>query len=138
MSKLATVSVGLSVIIFVVVIPFLEVSPTHIFNPEWPSHARLHVAWQLMTNAALSMLALGCVWGARSPRIGISIALIPIVSFLMSFALKSGYGGSLFHTDGTQMALGGVNVALLIMIPLTCLLLVSLWKTTAPTQTQGV
>ena len=138
MSKLATASVGLSVIIFVVLIPFLEVSPTHIFNPEWPSHARLHVAWQLMTNAALSILALGCVWSARSPQIGIGIALIPIVSFLMAFTLRSVYGGSLFHTDGTQIAVGGINVAVLIMIPLTALLLVSLWKTKAPAQKRGV
>lgn len=138
MPKLATASVGLSVIIFVVLIPILEVSPTHIFNPEWPSHARLHVAWQLMTNAALSILALGCVWSSRFPRMGVCIALIPIVSFLMAFTLRSFYGGSLFHTDGTQIEIGGINVAVLIMIPLTALLLVSLWKTKTPAQKQGV
>jgi len=138
MSKLATASVCLSVIIFVVLIPVLEVSPTHIFNPEWPSHARLHVAWQLMTNAALSILALGCVWSARSPRIGIGIALIPIASFLMAFILRSVYGGSMVHTDGTQIAVGGINVAVLIMIPLTALLLVSLWKMKPAAQKRGV
>jgi len=138
MSKLATASVGFSVIIFTVLIPVLEVSPTHVFNLEWPSHARLHVAWQLLTNAALSILALGCVWSARSPRIGICIALIPIVSFLTAFTLRSVYGGSLFHTDGTQIAVGGINVAVLIMIPLTALLLVSLWTVNAATQKQGV
>lgn len=138
MLKLDTASVGLSVIIFVVLIPVLEISPTHIFNAQWPSHARLHIAWQLMTNAALSIVALGCVWSARSPRIGIGIALIPVVSFLTAFTLRPVYGGSLLHTDGTQIAVGGINVAVLIMIPLTALLLVSLWKANASPQKSGV
>jgi len=138
MSKLATASVGFSVIIFTVLIPVLEVSPTHVFNPEWPSHARLHIAWQLLTNAALSILALGCVWSARSPRIGICIALITVVSFLTAFTLRFVYGGSMLHTDGTQIAVGGINVAVIIMIPLTALLLASLWKTKAPAQKHGV
>lgn len=87
-----------------------------------------------MTNAALSILALGCVWSARLPRIGICIALIAVVSFLAAFTLRFVYGGSLFHTDGTQIAVGGINVAVLIMVPLTVLLLVSLWTVNAATQ----
>ena len=44
----------------------------------------------------------------------------------------------MLHTDGTQIAVGGINVAVIIMIPLTALLLASLWKTKAPAQKHGV
>ncbi|CAA0108842.1 Uncharacterised protein [Halioglobus japonicus] len=128
MPKFVTLSVGLSAIVFAVLIPVLELNSTHLTNPEWPSHARLHEAWQLLTNAAISVLALGCVWTNRAPRIGISLALMIGVSFLTAWALGSIYGGSMLHTDGTQMAVGGINVAVIVVIALTALLLASLWK----------
>ena len=132
MLKFATTSVGLSAIIFVVLIPVLELSSTHLTNPDWPSHARLHEAWQLLTNAAISALALGCVWTARAPRIGISLSLMICVSFLVAWALGSVYGGSMLHTDGTQLAVGGINVAVIVVIALTALLVASFWKAKVP------
>tara|TARA_R110001592_G_scaffold363372_2_gene686319 strand:- start:202372 stop:202794 length:423 start_codon:yes stop_codon:yes gene_type:complete len=140
MPKFATLSVGLSAIVFAVLIPVLELNSTHLTNSEWPSHARLHEAWQLLTNAAISVLALGCVWTNRAPRIGIILALMICASFLTAWALRSVYGGSMLHTDGTQMAVGGINVAVIVVIALTGVLLASFWKTKVFnfSQTQGV
>ena len=140
MHKFSTASVGLSAIIFAVLIPALELNSTHLTNPDWPSHARLHEAWQLLTNAAISVFALGCVWTARAPRTGISLALMICAPFLAAWALGSVYGGSMLHTDGTQIAVGGINSAVIVVIALTALLVVSLWKTKVPsiTQKQGV
>lgn len=132
MSKLATVSVGLSAIIFTMLIPILELNSTHLTNPDWPSHARLHEAWQLLTNAVISMLALGCVWSSKAPRIGISLALIICVSFLTAWAFGSVYGGSMLHSDGTQLAVGGINLAVIIVSILTVLLAFSLWTIRHP------
>lgn len=128
MHKFVTVSVGLSAIIFTVLIPALELNSTHLTNPDWPSHARLHEAWQLLTNSAISVLALGCVWTDRAPRIGISLALVICVSFLAAWALGPVYGGSMLHTDGTQMAVGGINFAVIVVIALTALLVANFWK----------
>ena len=129
MTKFVTASVGLSAVIFTVLIPLLELNSTHLTNPDWPSHARLHEAWQLLTNAAISMLALGCVWTARAPRIGISLALTICASFLIAWALGSVYGGSMLHSDGTQIAVVGINAAVIVVGAVTALLLASLWKT---------
>lgn len=140
MPKFATASVGLSAIVFTVLIPVLELNATHLTNPDWPSHARLHEAWQLLTNAAISVLALRCVWTDRAPRIGMSLALVICASFLAAWALGSVYGGSMLHSDGTQMAIGGVNVAVIVVIAITALLVASLWQTKVPriSQKQGV
>ncbi len=136
MPKFAIASVGLSAIIFTGLIPALELNSTHLTNPDWPSHARLHEAWQLLTNAAISVLALGIVWTDRAPRIGINLALIMCTSFLAVWALGSVYGGSMLHTDGTQIAVGGINVAVIVVIALTALLVASLWKTKVPSISQ--
>jgi hypothetical protein len=132
MNKFATVSVGLSAIIFTVLIPILELNSTHLTNPNWPSHARLHEAWQLLTNALISLLALGCVWTSKAPRIGISLALVISVSFLTAWVFGSAYGGSMLHSDGTQLAVGGINLAVIIVSVLTVLLAFSLWTIRHP------
>lgn len=136
MSKLAIGSVGLSALILTVIIPSFELNSTHITNPEWPSHARLHEAWQLLTNAVISLLALGCVWTNRAPRIGISLVLLICASFLASWALGPVYGGSMLHTDGTQLAVGGMNVVVIVVLAVTVLLAVSLWQTKGENITQ--
>ena len=124
MPKLALISITLNAVIFAVLLPYLEMNNSHLFNPEWPAHARLHEAWQLSTNAALSILALALVWTNRAAQIGVSIALIICFSFLLSWASASTYGGSMLRSDGTHIAaVGGINAAVLIVIFLTTLLL---------------
>ena len=123
MPKSALFSVFLSAVIFAGLIPFLEINDTHLTNPGWPAHARLHEAWQLITNASLSILAVALVWNGKAPRIGMIIALIISLSFLVSWAFGSAYGGSVLRADGTQMAIGGLNVAVLIVLILTAFLL---------------
>ncbi len=122
MSWLAKLSVGLSAAIFAGLIPAIEMNATHLFNPEWPEHARLHEAWQLLTNAAISLLAAACVWTRRAPRLGLSLALIICGAFLTAWALGASYGGSMLHTDGTQMAVAGLNVAVIVVFAVTGLL----------------
>ena len=122
MSKLALSSVGLSAVIFAGLIPVMEINSTHLFNPQWPEHARLHEAWQLLTNAGISLLAVACVWTQRAPRLGVSLALIICGAFLTAWVLGATYGGSMLHTDGTQMAVAGINVAVIVVFIVTGLL----------------
>lgn len=122
MFKPATLSVGLSAVIFAGLIPVMEINSTHLLNPEWPEHARLHEAWQLLTNAGISLLAFACVWTRRAPRIGASLALIICSAFLAAWVLGETYGGSMLHTDGTQMAVAGINVAVIVVFVVTGLL----------------
>ena len=122
MPKLATFSVGLSALIFAGLIPAMEINATHLFNPQWPEHARLHEAWQLLTNAGISLLAVASVWTQRAPRLGLSLALIICGAFLTAWILGATYGGSMLHTDGTQMAVAGLNVAVIVVFIVTTLL----------------
>jgi len=126
MRNFALTSVLLTSLVFGFLIPILEINQTHLFNSEWPSHARLHEAWQLITNAAISALALYLVWTGKAPKVAIVLSLIIGLSFLTAFALGESYGGSMLHTDGTQMAVGGINVAVLVVVPLVAMLLFSL------------
>lgn len=124
-SKLTVFSVVMSALVFAALIPILEINETHLLNPEWPAHARLHEAWQLLSNILVSLLAVVLVWRLKAPRLGIGLALIIGVSFLIAFLGSASYGGSMLHSDGTQMTVGGVNAAVLIVSALCALLFTS-------------
>ena len=126
MRNFSILSVLLTFLVFGLLIPIFEINQTHLFHPEWPAHARLHEAWQLMTNAAISALALYLIWTGKAPKVAIVLSLIIGLSFLTAFVLGGTYGGSMLDTDGTQKALGGINLAVLIALPVTFMLLISL------------
>lgn len=109
------------VILFLCVLPFglltpiLEISPTHVFNPDWPGHPRLHVAWQLATNSALALLCIWLAWRRGMTRLAATIALVVTCGFLFAFALSRFYGGTMQHSDGSELLVGGINVAVALM-----------------------
>jgi hypothetical protein len=107
---------------FGVLVPILEISDTHLFNPLWPAHARLHEAWQLFTNSALAAISLWLAWRADRMKEAAAVGLVVVVGFLAAFGLGPAYGGSMLHTDGTEIAVAGVNIAVIVMMAATLVL----------------
>jgi hypothetical protein len=96
--------------------PILEIGPTHVFNPDWPGHARLHEVWQLMTHSTFALLCVWLAWWGRNIRLAALIALIVSGGFLAAYALNPLYDGTMKHSDGSELTLGGINVAVAIMV----------------------
>lgn len=103
------------VLVFGLVVPILEVNDTHVFNPDWPGHARLHEVWQLLTNVALAAVCIRLAWKPGELRFAAALAACVTGGFLAAFAASDLYGGSMRHTDGSELAIGGVNLAVLVM-----------------------
>lgn len=106
------------VLVFVGIIPFLEISETHLLNPHWPAHARLHEAWQLITNGAFTTAACFLAWRTSHALLAQLLCLPLSISFILAWALQGFYGGSMLHSDGSEIAIFGVNVAVLIVFVL--------------------
>lgn len=123
MPKITILSVALCAFVLSVVIPFMEISNSHLLNPEWPGHARLHEAWQLLENAAISILAFILVWKGIAPRLGIVLGLILSTSFLIAWVAGPLYGGSMVHSDGTNFTIGGISVVVVGVAVISGLLL---------------
>lgn len=96
-------------------VPVLEVNATHVFNPAWPAHARLHEVWQLITHSLLMAFCLIRLWRDADVRLPALLVLLVSGGFCMAFALRDLYGGSMLHPDGTELAWQGMNVAVLAM-----------------------
>lgn len=112
----AKIVVTLCALVFGLVVPVLEVNATHVFNPAWPGHARLHEVWQLVTNSALAAGVLWLVWAKGSVRPAALIGLAVVGGFLIAWALSGAYGGTMVHPDGSELLIAGVNPAVGVMV----------------------
>ena len=122
MNSLTPLAVTLNALVFALLVPVLEVNSSHLTNPDWPAHARLHEAWQLLTNAAIAVFSLYLLWVRKDRLVATLLGLITCGSFLVAWAAAGSYGGSMLHSDGSQMAIAGMNVAVLVVVALTLLL----------------
>lgn len=100
----------LAILLFALAVPLLEVNATHVFNPDWPAHARLHEVWQLITNSALGVVALWWVWVRGDVRLPALLTLLVTGGFLAAYLLRSSYGGSMVHSDGSEKLLFGLSI----------------------------
>ena len=112
---LSRLIVTLSVVPFLVLTPVLEIGATHVLNPAWPAHARLHEVWQLATNCGIAILILFLAWVRREERLAAIVGLPVTGGFFVALSLAPLYGGSMRHADGTELAFLGVNLGTLIM-----------------------
>lgn len=107
--------ITLATFVFVVVLPMLEVSPSHVFSLSWPAHARLHNIWQLATNASIALLAFYMCWFERRVRLASLLLLAPTAAFIAAWITAGTYGGSLDVEPGKGLRLFGRQPAGILM-----------------------
>ena len=76
-------------------VPYLEVNETHVFNMEWPSHARLHNVWQLITNSLIGVTCLWMVWARNEIRLPVLVSTLVMGGFMLAYSLSEVYQGSM-------------------------------------------
>ncbi|MFN3848077.1 MAG: hypothetical protein ACK4NY_01555 [Spirosomataceae bacterium] len=106
-------AITLAVILYAVVVPILEINDTHVFSPDWIPHAKIHEVWQLITNSSIGILCLWLTWRKAEYRLSIILSMIVTGGFLLAFILKDFYGGDMRFQDGTEKAIGGINIGIL-------------------------
>jgi len=116
------------ILLYAAGVPWLEVNDSHVFNPDWVAHARLHEVWQLVTNSALGLLSLWLVWGRGQRRWPALVALLITGSFFVAYLLRDSYGGSMLHSDGSERLLLGINIGVLGFGVAMLLIAIVLWR----------
>jgi hypothetical protein len=106
----ARILITVGVLIYGLVVPILEVNATHVFNPEWTPHARLHEVWQLATNTSLAAYSLWLVWGKGAIRLPGILAVFITGGFLFAYAIRGVYDGSMVLSDGSEKLVFGISI----------------------------
>ena len=102
----AKILVTLSVLIFTIVIPILEINASHVFNASWPAHARFHEVWQLTTNCGIGVLCLWLAWLKNQVPPASVLIILVMGGALFSHGIESIYGGSILSGNSTMTILG--------------------------------
>ncbi|GAA4279301.1 hypothetical protein [Aquimarina mytili] len=103
-------AITFSVVLYAIVVPYLEINNTHVFNPDWTPHVRIHEVWQLFTNTSIGVLCLWLVWKKSEVLLSSILSMIITGSFLVAFALQDTYGGSMKFLDGSEKTILGINI----------------------------
>lgn len=108
---IARILISVGVLVYAVAVPLLEINDSHVFNPGWPPHARLHEVWQLATNSMIGLFALWLAWSKGDVRLPASLALLVMGGFLFSYMVRDLYGGSMVLSPGSgERTLFGLNL----------------------------
>ena len=106
----------LATLIYGAIPPFVDLTETHVFHPEWAPHARMHMVWLLGTNSAIAVLALYFLWlykanNAFGVRLAGILGLCVFGGFCLSAFTISLYGGAMSDKGGVPPILGmDVNI----------------------------
>lgn len=107
------IAITFSVILYAIIVPLLDINETHVWNPDWTPHARIHEVWQLITNSSIGLVCLWLVWYKKEVLLSTLLSLIVMGGFLLAFFLKDGYGGSMKYLDGSEKTVLGINIGIL-------------------------
>jgi hypothetical protein len=107
------IAITFSVILYAIIVPFLDINETHVWNPDWTPHARIHEVWQLITNSSIGLVCLWLVWYKKEVRLSFLLSIIIMGGFLLAFFLKDGYGGSMKYLVGSEKNVLGINIGVL-------------------------
>ena len=104
------IAITFSVVLYAIIVPVLEINDTHIWNPNWTPHVRIHEVWQLLTNSSIGILCLWLVWMKNDTRLSSLLCILVMGGFLVAFLLKDGYGGSMKYVDGSEKTIMSINI----------------------------
>ena len=71
----------------------IDVGITHLLNPDWDAHARVHEAWRLLTNSFIAFLGLYLIWIMQKELLAALLSLCLLLGFWVSVFLMPFYNG---------------------------------------------
>lgn len=105
-------TISFVVLLYAVVVPLLEINDTHVFNPDWTPHAKIHEVWQLITNSAIGIICLWLVWVKKEFRLSVLLSMLVTGGFLLAYSLQNLYGGSMKYLDGSEKTILGLHIGI--------------------------
>ena len=71
----------------------LDIGDTHLFNPNWDEHSRVHEVWRLAKNSMIAFLGLYLIWKKNMLSIASLLSLCMILGFMISIITMPFYNG---------------------------------------------
>ena len=93
------------------IVPIIvDIGPSHLLNPDWDAHARVHEVWRLSTNFLIFSLGIYLLWMKKNERLPAFLSLCIHLGFVFSAATMSLYGGAATGEGLTEPSVTGIPV----------------------------
>ncbi|MEO1747450.1 MAG: DUF6640 family protein [Pseudomonadota bacterium] len=124
----AALKIGVSAItVFYGLVPAIaDLNETHLFNPLWSEHARLHGAWFLAFAAGIAMIALFLIWARDDVFLPITFGLMFVAGFWVATIFAPLYGAALVDENGYVQTVFGIESNMFLFSVVGGLLLIAL------------
>lgn len=119
------VLITICVLFYAIGSPIAEINASHVFNPDWTPHVRIHEVWQLITNSSLGLVVLWIIWVRNRVVLGGVISLVVLGSFIVAFMLQDFYGGSMRFLNGRENLIFGINFGIFVSCALVATLVLA-------------
>ncbi len=133
--KISRMLITIGTVIYGIIPPFVDLTETHVFHPDWTEHARFHMVWLLGTNTGLAFFAFYLLWKKgenlllRIRAAGV-LGLFILGGFFLSVLTRPIYGGALVDEQGGVPSIpifGGLDANVTVFTPALALVILGLW-----------
>ena len=108
------------------VIPLIvDTGNTHLFNPDWDEHSRVHEVWRLSTNLFISLIALYILWMRNYLFIASMLSSCIILGFFFAIITMSLYEGVAIGNGIDEPSPFGIPANIFLFLFLGCLQILS-------------
>lgn len=110
---IARTLLGVSILGTVAIVAAADVfNATHLFNPDWPAHARFHIAMQFTTLLLVSAVSLGGLIGPFSMGGALRAALAPLTFWPGLFVAWAVPGTDPYASEALRAVGAPINIVL--------------------------
>ena len=88
---------------------FADLNATHVLNPEWTPHSRVHMVWLLGTNSCIAAVALWLLWFRAQLVLSAILGFCVMAGFWIAVATSDLYGGALSSVRGIDSKILGIE-----------------------------
>ena len=93
------------------IVPIIvDIGSSHLLNPDWDAHARVHEVWRLSTNFLIFGLGIYLLWVKKNEVLPAFLSLCIHLGFVFSAATMSLYGGAAIGEGITEPFIIGIPV----------------------------
>ena len=104
----------------------LDIGDTHLFNPSWDEHSRVHEVWRLATNFMIASLGLYLIWSKHMLSIASLLSLCMILGFMISVITMPLYNGLAVGIDIDELDPFGIPLNIFSFIVVLIIQIVSI------------
>ena len=88
---------------------FADLNATHVLNPAWTPHSRVHMVWLLGTNSCIAAVALWLLWFRAQLVLSAILGFCVMAGFWIAVATSPFYGGAFSDARGIDTKILGIE-----------------------------